>query len=164
MRERPVIVSEDDGLRVATWQNVMMLFWYGEVSAERLKPTKAIQRAILARYAQGSAVLTVVSAQTPLSMSSAAREEATLQQKEFSKTHVGMATVIEGTGFFKSTARSIASGITLFSRPIAPTRIFDTVEEAVRWLAPLLAAKAAADITESEVLEAVQAARSAPKK
>jgi hypothetical protein len=163
MRELPAIVSEDAGLRVATWRNVMMLFWQGEVTAERLRATRPVQKGILSRFAEGSAVLTVVSDKTPLMMSSEARDEAAAQQRDFSPTHVGMATVIEGTGFFAATARSTASGIILFTRGVAPTKVFDSTDEAVRWLGPLLAAKSKVELTAADLRNAVSQARSAPR-
>jgi hypothetical protein len=90
------------------------------------------------------AMLTIVAEQSTIG--ERGRKRITQMMKDLEPQVEAWAIVIEGRGFWSTTARAITSTIRLLSRSAYPLKVCSTPAEAIAWLAAELRRKAPADL------------------
>jgi hypothetical protein len=120
---------------IAFWQNVVIVDVGADIDVQHMKTLESSYRALLRSYPAGIAVLAILRAETPVA-SSGARNEAARFTKELGELLLKVAMVIEDRGILAQMLRSVIRGINVLVRQ---TRLvlFDSVEEALRTIAPL---------------------------
>lgn len=151
----------DAEFRYTTWRNVLISVWSGAPTLERLRALSATERELLSRHPGGIGVFSVVDLESTKipSMSDEVREETVRISREFGPRTLASAHVLEGTGFWVAAARSAHAGVQLLSRQKHPSKVFDSVDPASRWMIPLLAGKTVNISATGELSAAVQGLR-----
>jgi hypothetical protein len=118
----------------ATWQRIVLAVWRGNTTVAAVR----LGDQVLAQHAEerGERVflLTVVEENCPLPPVEA-RVELAACLRRASAVVARSAVVFEGEGFRASSVRAVVAGISLFSRPEYPHRVFASVSSAARFLA-----------------------------
>jgi hypothetical protein len=135
----------------ATWLNVVISVWRGEPSVARLAALGTITRELLARISGGMVAVSIVELGKIPSMADEARRESQRLSKEFSPRTLAAAHVIEGSGFWVATARSVYTGIVLMSPKSHPAEVFDSADRAAAWISPWIKSPQAQSIAPSVV-------------
>jgi hypothetical protein len=133
----PRILLRDDVLVLATWRSVVLAKWAVPPSAKYMSAMRERLRPFV-RSATAFGAINVVALTNVTTLSEEARAEIAATQREFESKQRGLATVIEGKGFFGATVRSAAAGLALLSRVKFPQKIFDSTDAAAKWMASLL--------------------------
>ena len=136
----------DSSLCIATWENIFFNFWHDKPSMERLGRVEQEQNAFIARTQAKIGNFTVLEEFTLRMGMVSASERAYAAQIAESVTAAMAASahVIIGRGMFASAVRNVFAGITLLAKPKYPFKIFDGVQAATEWLAPLVGQPATA--------------------
>lgn len=122
---------------MSTWHTVMFARWRGAPTVDAVRAVRDAVRnsaSTLPRFAGFNFVDAVGATQ----FDELVRKEISLIRQENAARQLAIATVIEGTGFFASTVRSVASGLAVMQREPFPSKNFQTLDEAGTWLAPLI--------------------------
>ncbi|MFO0551497.1 MAG: hypothetical protein U0271_24120 [Polyangiaceae bacterium] len=132
------VVHVSDRLCIAECQSIAINFWRG--IPHRADWQEAVRHlgSLHRRFPAGIFALVVFPLPPTLSIREIEfdRKEMEIVARQFVALGRGCASVIEGSGFVGATVRSVVSGLTLITRPPFPSRIFDSVTEAIHWLAP----------------------------
>jgi hypothetical protein len=118
----------------ATWQNFLLALWCGETTTKGVREGQRVFDEHAKEFPGGLLLLTVVEEQAPMPPSDARNALGELLRSGTGKTRKS-AVVYEGAGFRAAAVRSVVTGITVFSRPPFPHKIFATVADAVGFLA-----------------------------
>jgi len=118
---------------IAVWDRVVLAVFRGRTTVAGLRSG----REVIAQHAAACngpiLLLTVIEANTPLPHLDA-RVEIIALLKEANGKVERSGIVFEGEGFRASTVRAIVAGVSLFSRPEFPHRMFASVGSAARFL------------------------------
>ena len=158
MIESATIGFDDGAIRVATWRNVVVNAWRGEVTIPRLDKLLAIERQMRMKY-PGKLFVASLIGEVPtafLKLSDEARTKSTAIAREMDRETVGHANVVLGTGFWAATVRSLVAASFLVSRPTHPSKAFDNVNAAATWGAPLASKGSACAIQPTELRGALE--------
>ena len=77
---------------------------------------------------------------------------------------LGIATVIHTEGVFGGLSRAIARTLSIVSRTPYPQNVYANIEDAVRWLPPLIARPSMPELSPSVILEAIAAHYPVPRR
>jgi hypothetical protein len=130
------LLLDEPRLRVGAAGSVLIAHWLAPPSAPEMRQMRTLIRPYVATHGAFCA-LNIVDIQHVAPMPEDARQEVAETQREFSKTQLGLANVIEGSGFWAASLRSVAAGLAFLSRVKFEQRIFDHVQPASVWLATL---------------------------
>jgi hypothetical protein len=133
------ILDRDDRMLVATWHNVYVTLWRGMATLEGLRRVGHHQQRLDQRFTDGYCALAVIRASVAR-MDPEVRAEATRLSQNPGQNLKAIAQVIEGTGLGAATTRMIASALMLVRKTKTPSKLFDDVPAAVRWLMPYIKA------------------------
>jgi hypothetical protein len=146
------VVLDLPAVIMSTWQTVMFARWRGAPTIEAVRAVREAVResaTTLSRFAGFNFVDAIGATQ----FEEAVRNEISLIRRENAARQQAIATVIEGTGFWASTVRSVASGIAIMQREAFPSKNFPSLEDGCIWLAPIV------NIEVAELRKAAQAFR-----
>jgi len=146
MEMSAVIVSSSPDYMFATWRQMMIAVWHGETTLEGVKLADGIYEDFAAKNPGGIFVLTIVEEHAPMP-DSATRAALSHQLKSGGGKTKYSAVVHEGTGFRAAAVRSVVTGITLFSKPPYPHKVFATVLQAANFFAEARPAFTVKDVT-----------------
>ncbi len=133
------VVHDDEELRIVTWSGVLANRWRATPTKAKLEVLGRHQRLLAGSTVGGRIVLvTVLSPNAGLLLSSDARKEAETLAKAGRDCLYGLAQVVEGEGFLAAATRAVMSGIQLAVRAGHPVKIFGKLDEALPWVAELL--------------------------
>jgi hypothetical protein len=131
--------------------------WGSQITIVQIEKSLELQRHLHGKHPRGQINLSLipqVGGGVP-KLGVRERERVAEVMRECAPYTLAAANIIEGTGFWMSTARAILAALNL--RNPFPTKTFDSVEPAVSWLAPL----AGTPLSAFELGQAIGAARSA---
>jgi hypothetical protein len=131
-RSEPVVAYSDAAHVTGTFANVVISFSLAEPSRAYLDNWGATSKRLLVNYDHIAAMNVIDSTAKP--PSDAIRVEINQLIANLSNKIVGIAIVVEGSGFVAAAKRSAMSMVTLMSRPPYPIRIFGDVTDAAAWL------------------------------
>lgn len=145
----------------ATWKDLLIAVWRGDTTLSGVQLGQHFFKEHMHAHAHAAGVLllTVIESDAPAPGSQERAALGKLLDSGKGGTRRS-AVVYEGTGFRAATVRSVVTGLSLFSRPPYPHKIFATVPDAAFFLcegAPLGTAVAA-----RELIDTVQEVRSRP--
>ncbi len=124
--------SETPDHAIGEWRNVLLTVWRGDITVGALETSRVASHDLHARHPDGLVVFNVVSHLIPVPDGPVRRKASSVLGE--TGGHVRCtATVIEGEGFWVSTARAVVATITLLSRASHPHRVFATIDEAAQW-------------------------------
>lgn len=118
---------------LAVWERVLVAVFIGKTTAQAVRRSAHLAAELQAVQQSPVLVLTVVDEHAimpPLDV----RMELVGCLKRFNGLVERSAVVFEGEGFRAATVRSIVAGVSLFSRPDYPHRVFASVGAAARFL------------------------------
>jgi hypothetical protein len=142
---------------LATWRNLVIVVWSGTVTVPALRSVETASRDVLQRFPQGNCAVSLTLEETPMPGAEVRRVGSELA-RDLGPRSLASATVIEGSGFFASAARSVIAGVMLVSGVRATQRVFSSIDEVGGFIAPHIAAGRA---TPHEVVGVVRAIRAA---
>ena len=132
MDEAEIVVQE--GLVLTQWRNVFINVWTGDVTVDRLRAMRPMRLDMRRRFPQGTTTITVLDTSLH-QLAQDVRAEAAALAREFDSTTLGIAHVMEGSGFGAAARRMILGGILTLSGGRATSKMFESVIEAARWSA-----------------------------
>jgi hypothetical protein len=136
-RASVVVIDGGEDHLFGTWHNVFVTLWRGRATLETMKRVSAVQGQLDQRFGGGYCALAVLS-MSSLRMDAEMREEA---------------------GLGAATTRMVASGLMLVRRSKTPSKLFDDVASAARWLLPhIRAAAGEGPATPDELAAAIERA------
>ncbi|MAQ19704.1 MAG: hypothetical protein CMN30_33490 [Sandaracinus sp.] len=128
------ILHQTSDLTLATFDDILLTVLQGPVTPEGLRRATEAGRVLGQQHRAGIGALTIIEADIPMPDGEARRVSAKLT-KESDAWVKAQATVILGDGFWRSTARSVVTGILLLARGDRPRRAFGEIDEGTRWIA-----------------------------
>jgi len=131
------IVEDRPGRCVATWGNLVLVFGGLSLTEDEVDQLDATLRECLRHHPHGVGVLRWVPAGSP-GPDDAVRGRVIELFTEFGERLLGFATVLEGSGFWASGARSVLTDIARRGDFSAPLVVLDDADEGARWLAARL--------------------------
>lgn len=135
----PNVLYEDDELEIAAWCNVVYNRWKTTPTKLELQRLGEIQREVVDSVPGGRVMsVTVISREAGVLLDAPARKEAERLAREGRRTLIGLAQVVEGTGFAAATTRAVMSGVQLAVRPGYPAKVFSSIDESMPWVEGLL--------------------------
>ncbi len=136
MDDEVSILLDQPRLRLGARGPVVIAHWFAPPTAAEMRQMRVLLRPWVTKRGAFCA-LNIVDIQHVEAMPDDARDEVAQTQREFQKSQRGLANVIEGTGFWAASLRSVAAGLAFLSRVGFEQRIFDSVEPASTWLETL---------------------------
>jgi len=118
----------------ALWDRVALALWRGNTTAGAVRRGSEILAEHAAAWGSRVWLLTVVEENVPLPALEARMELVSLL-KNANGLVERSALVFEGEGFRAASVRAVVAGVSLFSRPEYPHRVFGSVGAAARFLA-----------------------------
>lgn len=122
---------------MASWSNLFFVQWKGETRLDAVRAMREHLTTFAGRHPRSIGVLTIVGPSAPLP-SSEVRAAIADTFKSLDAELRAYALVFEGQGFQAAATRGVMTGLALLIRPSSPNKVFSTVEDAARWLAPRL--------------------------
>lgn len=134
----PRVVLEDGKNLVGTYENLVLAVWGQSPSAAPMRAIHESHLALLEEYERvGHLVLIHGMPKLP---TPEARELAGEYNRQSNMSSVAI--VLDGEGFWASAARGFLTTVLFFQRSNAPTELFRTLDDALRWQAEVLAESA----------------------
>jgi hypothetical protein len=118
----------------ALWDRVGLSVWKGPTTVQLLRRGEQFMEQHLGRRGEPLLLFTVIEDKAPLP-SLEARVELAAYLKRCNGKLERSVLVFEGEGFRAASVRAVVAGVSLFSRPAYPHRVFGNVSEAARFLA-----------------------------
>jgi hypothetical protein len=131
-------LAVDSVLELFLWRSVVIARWKRVPEVGDIRRMRELLRSALTKQRAAFAAINFVEARDATSFGDDVRAEVAATQREFEPQQVALATVIEGTGFFSSTVRSVAIGVALLARTRFSQRVFESGEAASEWVASKL--------------------------
>jgi hypothetical protein len=128
------VLEQDEIHLVGLWHNVLVTLWRGSTTLESMKQLGVHHREADRRFVNGFCALAVVEAVSSLRMDPEVRAEAARLSQNPGQNLKASAQVIQGTGLGAATTRMIASGLMLLRKKTMPSKLFDELPAAARWL------------------------------
>lgn len=153
----PRIITSDDVYRLATWQNVTIAVFAGDVDTVRIMRIARAHRELAIEYPKGIVAFTIVRPGVPIA-SQGARDEAAKFIKELGGVLQRSALVLEDTGIMAQVLRTVVRGINIVTRN--PKLVLCTeLDDAIRSLTPLVAPPQPGSDVRAELAAAVAKVR-----
>lgn len=121
---------------IASWHNVMLLSFSSTAQTTNLIDGERVSYKLLEKYPR-YATISVVDSHSRVPDADMRR----LSSESLTRTarhQVGMATVLEGDGFWLAASRSALAGLLLVVKNPLPHKVFATTAEAAAWMVPQL--------------------------
>lgn len=121
---------------IASWHNVMLLSFSSTALTTNLIDGERVSYKLLEKYPR-YATISVVDSNSRVPDADMRR----LSSESLTRTarhQVGMATVLEGDGFWLAASRSALAGLLLVVKSPLPHKVFATAAEAAAWMVPQL--------------------------
>lgn len=141
-RSAIAVLEKHENYLFGTWHNVFVTLWRGTATLETLKRVSVFQGQLDQRFTDGYCALAVIMSMKSLRMDSEMRAEAARLTNNPGPNLKAIAQVIQGSGLAAATTRMIASGLMLVRKTKTPSKLFDDVRAAARWLMPHIRATA----------------------
>jgi len=151
------VLYTDSSVVLASWSNMTITDMRGAVRREHIGEIARCYRAVQKQYPQGLAVLTLIPNGTPMGDANI-RGDASKMLEDFAGLLQHISIVLEGSGIWASTMRTVLRGMTIIARTPYPIKIHEDIESAARAIAPLIDDGTA---TDRDVVEVVQRFRRA---
>jgi hypothetical protein len=134
-RSTLAVLDRGENHLFGTWHNVFVTLWRGKATLEAMKRVGVYGQQLDARFTDGYCAIAVLS-MSSLRMDAEMRKEATRLTDNPGPNLKAIAQVIQGTGLGAATTRMVASGLMLVRKTKIPSKLFDDVATAARWLMP----------------------------
>lgn len=131
------MLIDGTSLSLGVWRSLVIARWVEAPSADAMRAMRLALTPFVER-STGFAAINVVDIRHVGTLAEDARKEVAQTQRFFEKKQRAQATVILGRGFWGATIRGVTASLAVLSGVRFPQRVFDDVEPAMRWLAPLL--------------------------
>ncbi len=128
------VLSTSQDHHFATAGDVILYYWYGEVTLASVKATREVHAAVSRLHPDGVRVLAVIESGINIPGNDV-RETSAMIDREVGGSIRAHATVIPGHGFWVASARSVLGTVFFLSRSVYPRKVFSAPDEALRWLA-----------------------------
>jgi hypothetical protein len=156
-RSTVAVLDRGDNHLFGTWHNVFVTMWRGRATLDVMKRVSRFSQELDTRFADGYCALAVLS-MSSLQMDAEMRAEASRLTNNPGPNLKAIAQVIQGTGFGAAATRMVASGLMLVRKTKTPSKLFDDVAAAGRWLVPYIRATGEGPATPAELVSAIEQA------
>ncbi len=131
----PWVAHDDDELQIVQWDRVTTSRWRSAPTRDGLRVLRQHQLA-QSEGLGGDRILTlsVIGPRATVLLDGDARREAQEQAKLGGDLLLGLAFVVEGSGFAAATTRGVIAGVQLAVRSPYPSKVFAAVADAGPWL------------------------------
>ena len=129
----------DPALTIGGSGPLVAVVWKGEPTAERVRAICTVSRRAFPKLAKGFAFVVFLEDTTSTPDAESRRTLADLMI-ELAAGLRAVAYIVPGAGFAAAAKRAVITGLSLAARPPYPIKVFPTVEQAERYLVPLLPA------------------------
>lgn len=150
------VLFHDDALVLAVWSNLVITDMRGGVRREHIPEIVKGYRSMQKLYPEGLVALTLIPHGLPVA-DSERRGEASKMLETFAGVIRQISIVLEGTGIWAGTMRTVLRGMTIVARNPCGMKVHEDVTAAARSLAPQIDEKP----SEREVIDMVQRFRRA---
>ncbi|MEW5854562.1 MAG: hypothetical protein AB2A00_37645 [Myxococcota bacterium] len=131
------IQENQTGLCVAVLGNIFMNVWAGEVTVARLQRVLDLERGLVRGTPDGICVLSVIRKPGRMAtLGDAEREFVGKFAVEMAPHTRASCYVIQGSGFWVATARTVIAGVQWLAPSRFPQNTVSSVDEAATWLSP----------------------------
>ena len=127
------IRREAEGFCVASRGCLVVVVWGRDVVAQDLELLSEVQREVVASVGH-NVVLSIIRAGLSMSVNEGVREGGQANLREFQDATLASVMVVEAGGMRAAFFRSVVTGIHLVTRTKVEQRVFDSIDEGVRWL------------------------------
>jgi len=131
------VAFEDDGLRVATVDNVCISAWFEEPTLERMRIMDRSYKSLRHQLVRGGVFVSIAVEGVPR-FSAEVRAEAARQTAATGKRDLVTCHLVLLRGLTGSAVRAFMSTMVLVGRPAHPTKVFGDPMVASRWIANLV--------------------------
>jgi hypothetical protein len=131
-----LLASEADYF-AAAWGGLLVMTWRVNTTAHAVSVMRSVFWPIMAAHPTGTAMLTIVEVNAPMP-DLPAREAVAGFMRDVGASVRASALVSEGAGFRAAAVRGVVTGLTMLARQPYPHKVFATVDDAGRWLVPLM--------------------------
>ena len=123
----------------ATWHNLLVIVWWGEIELDTVVATVGVSEQVFRSTGHKVVSLVVIEEGVPIPDSPIRRAVSSTMDNnsEFAERS---ANVIAGEGFWAAAARAVLTGIITVTRSPTPRKTFKHAQEALAWLAPSIGA------------------------
>jgi hypothetical protein len=129
------IVSEDL-FALAGWHNVLVGVWYSDGTLAQIDALRVQQLRFHQRFPTGYNLITVLRPDRPTGRpSDAVMAAATRLKREMDPFVLANVVVMEKTGLTAALMRSVVTAVNMISGSKTPSRVMQSLEEAVEWMA-----------------------------
>ena len=156
----PSLLHREADFALATFGDIFMTIWRDKTTMEGVRASRSAVEAFSAGRRREIGMLTIVEPGAPIP----ARAERTALAdylRAVSDSIKVSALVYEGEGFHAAAVRSLVTGLTLIARQDYPHRVFDSVDKAAVFMAPLLVQRDDSTPLAQEIIDAVAQLRRA---
>jgi hypothetical protein len=126
------VVSQNARVAIAAWDDILVSIWRADVEVADIKPAELGQDELMRKYRRYGSL--AIAEKGALRMSGDARKEAARITELGKSLCAGVAVVIGVDGFTGAAIRAAIAGVHILSRSKMPTRSFDKVPAAARWM------------------------------
>jgi hypothetical protein len=136
----PEIHHDEDFLRIASWDRVLIIRFVGAPGVEHLRLVRDQQFALVERVGGKVAMFTVITPRGSIKFDDEARRASSELLDEMKKNILVGTQVVLKQGFFGSIVRSVMMGVNMVSKPPYPTKVCPSLPEAADFVAEQFAA------------------------
>jgi hypothetical protein len=129
----------DEALTIGTSGRVFAIVWKGEATLDRVRAIAAVSRRAYPQLQSGFAMIVLLEDTTTTPDAESRRLLSDLM-KELASGMRAVAYVVPGAGFAAAAKRAVITGLSLAARPPYPVKVFQSLEHAEQYIAPLLPA------------------------
>lgn len=123
---------------IASYQNIFITVWWELPTVADLQESALYRRPFAEKFSK-YALLTVVRIDRPRRLSADARALSEQMRREMGEACLAEASVIDSGGALAFTlAQLLFSAMNMLNRTKHPSQMFSSLEEGIRWLAPLV--------------------------
>jgi hypothetical protein len=130
------VLERGENYLFGTWRNVFVTMWRGTATLAALQRVSTFQRQLEKRFGGGGYCALAILSMSSLRMDAEMRAEAARLTDNPGPSLKAIAQVIQGSGVRAATTRMIAAGLMLVRKSKIPSKLFDDVPAAARWLMP----------------------------
>ncbi len=158
------LLEKTEGVVYGACAGMWVMILFAEPTLQDMKAARPALQVMSRRHPGGFPTLTWVLPQAGYRMANDARHTAAEITKEYVKSIVAQATLIEGGGFQAATVRAIVAGLDFMAATRADKKVFSHLTAAVAWCQPHVRPRSEGGITPQIVasLLELQSSVSAP--
>lgn len=129
------ILHDEETLRIAAWDRVLIMRFVGAPNVDGLRRIRDQQKQLVAKVDGKVAMMSVINPKAQIKFDDEARKTSAELLNEMKANILVGTQIVVKQGFFASIVRSVMMGVNLMSKPPYPTRICANLQEGADFVA-----------------------------